>query len=165
MSIIFKQIRIGKNGKPFTLYKFRTMIEDANKIGGPSTAADDPRLTKIGKFLRKWQIDELPSFWNVLKGEISLVGPRPEVPEVVALMTPEEKKIILSIKPGITDLATLANISEGERLRGSKDPHQKYLDEIWPEKKRLQIEYIKNRSLWLDIKIIAKTVYRLFRGN
>ncbi len=161
MSIFYKSVRVGKNGRLFTLWKLRTMVEGADKMGGPSTAADDPRLTKIGKFLRKWQIDELPSLWNVLRGDISLVGPRPEVPEVIALMTPEEKKIILSVRPGITDLATLANISEGERLKGSKDPHQKYLDDIWPEKKRLQIWYIKNRNWLLDIKILWRTFRKI----
>jgi len=137
------------------------MVRGADKMGGPSTAADDPRLTRIGKFLRKWKIDELPSLWNVIKGDINLVGPRPEVPEVIALLTPEEKEIILSVKPGITDLATLENMSEGERLRGAKDPHQKYLNDIWPMKKKLQIYYIKNRSFILDLKIFFYTIWRL----
>ena len=163
MSIFYKQVRIGQFGKPFTIYKFRTMCEGADKMGGPSTPADDPRLTRIGKFLRKYQIDELPQLWNILKGDMSFVGPRPEVPEYIDLLTDEQKKIILSVRPGLTDLATLANMSEGERLRGSKDPEKKYLEVIRPEKIRLQIKYVKTRSIWLDTRILLKTIYRIFR--
>lgn len=163
MSIFYKQVRIGQFGKPFTIFKFRTMCEGADKMGGPSTPADDPRLTRIGKFLRKYQIDELPQLWNILKGDMSFVGPRPEVPEYIDLLTDEQKKIILSVRPGLTDLATLANMSEGERLRGSKDPEKKYLEVIRPEKIRLQIKYVKTRSIWLDTRILLKTIYRIFR--
>ena len=163
MSIFYKQVRIGQFGKPFTIYKFRTMCEGADKMGGPSTPADDPRLTRIGKFLRKYQIDELPQLWNILKGDMSFVGPRPEVPEYIDLLTDEQKKIILSVRPGLTDLATLANMSEGERLRGSKDPEKKYLEVIRPKKIRLQIKYVKTRSIWLDTRILLKTIYRIFR--
>jgi|TARA_Y100000034_G_C6797729_1_gene357676 lipopolysaccharide/colanic/teichoic acid biosynthesis glycosyltransferase len=137
------------------------MIEGADKVGPPSTSQDDPRITELGEFLRKTKLDELPQLINVLKGDMSLVGPRPEVSEVVDLMTDEEKDIIFSVKPGITDLASLWNIREEEWLDGEEDPHQAYLEKIWPEKKRLQIEYINKKSLWLDLKIIILTIKKL----
>jgi len=157
--VFYRGERVGKNGKPFKIFKFRSMIEGAEELGGPSTAADDPRLTKIGKFLKKYQLDELPQLINVLKGEMSLVGPRPEVPSEIDSLDPETRKIILSVKPGMTSLATLANPHEGEILRGSKDPHKTYCEKIKPEKIRLNLEYVKQRSLLLDIKIIIKTFF------
>lgn len=161
MSIFYGSSRIGKNGKPFMMWKFRTMVEGADRMGGPSTAGDDPRLTRIGKILRKFKIDELPQLWNVIRGDMALVGPRPDVPEVIHRMTPEEKAVILSIKPGITDLASLWDLHEEERLAGATDPHQKYLDEIWPEKKRLQIEYVRTKNVWLDIRILFRTAVKI----
>jgi len=157
--------RIGKDRKPFKIFKFRSMIEGAEELGGPSTAADDPRLTKIGKFLKKYQLDELPQLINVLKGEMSLVGPRPEVPLYVNMMTEEEKKIILSIRPGMTDLASLWDFHEGEILKGSQDPEKTYMEKIRPQKIQLQIEYVKNRSFWLDLKIVLKTILKVFQEN
>lgn len=139
------------------------MIENADKEGSLSTARDDPRITKIGKFLRKWKIDELPQLINVLRGEMSLVGPRPEVSEVIRLMTLKERRIIFSVKPGMCGTDTLFNMHEEEWLAGSEDPHKKYLEEIWPEKKRLQIAYVKNKSLVGDIKILTQTLWRICR--
>lgn len=162
-SLFFRGIRIGRQGKPFKIYKFRTMVVGAEEMGGPSTAADDPRLTKIGRFLRRFQLDELPQLINVFKGEMSLVGPRPEVPLYINMMTEEEKKIILSLRPGMTDLATLWNFREGEILKGSPDPEKTYMEKIRPEKIRLQMKYIKNRSFWLDLKIIFKTILKIFQ--
>ena len=150
--------RVGKNGKIFRIFKFRSMVVDAEKLGGPSTSADDPRLTKFGKFLRRYQLDELPQLINVLKGEMSFVGPRPEVPSEVETYDEETKNIILSVKPGMTDLATLSDIHEEEILRGSPDPHQTYREIIKPQKIRLAKEYVKKRNFWLDIKIILKTL-------
>lgn len=161
MSIFYKSLRVGKNGKLFYLYKFRTMIEGADKIGPESTSKDDPRITKIGKFLRKYKLDELPQAINILKGEMNLVGPRPTLPCVIDTLTKEEKDIILSVRPGLTDPASLWNINEEERLAGSNDPHKKFMDEIYPEIKRLQIEYIKNRSLLLDLKILIQTLCKI----
>lgn len=138
------------------------MVPGAEKLGGPSTASDDPRLTKVGKFLKKYQLDELPQLLNVLKREMSLVGPRPEVPSEVDSFDPEIKKIILSIKPGMTSIATLANFHEGEILKGSKDPHKTYCEKIKPEKIRLNLEYANKKSFWLDIKIIFFTIKKLF---
>jgi lipopolysaccharide/colanic/teichoic acid biosynthesis glycosyltransferase len=160
--VFYRGERIGKDGKPFRIFKFRTMVKDAEKMGGPSTSADDPRLTKIGKFLRKYKLDELPQLINVLKGEMSLVGPRPEVKIYVDMLKPEEKEIILSVKPGMTDLASLWDFHEEEVLKGSKDPEKTYLEKIRPKKIQLQIEYVKNRSFLLDLKIILKTILKLF---
>jgi lipopolysaccharide/colanic/teichoic acid biosynthesis glycosyltransferase len=157
--IFYRGIRIGRYGKPFRIYKFRTMVANAEKLGGPSTAADDPRLTKIGKnLIKRFNLDELPQFINVLKGEMSIVGPRPEVPDVIALYSEDERTKVLSIRPGITDWATLWIRDEGERLEGSPDPHKTYLKEIWPEKRRLQMQYVKNHSIYADIKIMFATL-------
>ncbi|MFA5095647.1 MAG: sugar transferase [Candidatus Paceibacterota bacterium] len=154
--------RIGRNGKPFRIFKFRTMVLNAESLGGPSTAGDDPRLLKIGPFLKRYQLDELPQLINVIKGEMSLVGPRPEVKEYVDIMPEEEKKIILSLRPGMTDLASLWNFHEGEVLKGSQDPEKTYMEKIRPTKTKLQLEYVKNRSFLLDLKIIVKTILKVF---
>ena len=161
--VFYRGERIGKDGKPFRIFKFRTMVKDAEKMGGPSTSADDPRLTKIGKFLRKYKLDELPQLINVLKGEMSLVGPRPEVKMYVDMLKPEEKEKILSVKPGMTDLASLWDFHEEEVLKGSEDPEKTYMEKIRPKKIQLQLEYVKNRSFLLDLKIIFKTLIRLIK--
>ena len=160
MSIFYKSIRIGKKEVPFMIYKFRTMRDE---LGPISTAADDPRITKIGRFLRRTKLDELPQLYNVIRGEMALVGPRPEVAGVVALMTHREKDIIFSVKPGCVDLATLQNLHEEESLRGQVDPHGFYLKEIWPRKKELQIEYVKNKSFKGDLKIIFQTLCQIIK--
>jgi len=156
--IFYQGKRAGKSGNIFKIFKFRTMIPNAEKLGGPSTSADDPRLTKFGKLLRRHNLDELPQLINILKGEMSFVGPRPEVPSEIETYKPEAKEIILSVRPGMTDLATLANLHEEEILKGSKDPHQAYREKIKPEKIRLGLEYVKTHSFWLDLKIIIKTL-------
>jgi len=155
--VFFRGIRIGRHGKPFRIYKFRTMVANAENLGGPSTKADDPRLTKMGKFIRRYNLDELPQFINVLKGEMSIVGPRPEVPQYVKLFT-EEEKAILSVRPGITDWACIQNPDEGAVLAGTEDPEKVYLEKIWPEKHRLALEYVKNHSLRIDFKIMLMTL-------
>jgi len=160
--VFYRGERVGRFGKKFRIFKFRTMVKNAEKLGGPSTSADDPRLTKFGKFLRKHKLDELPQLINVLKGEMSLVGPRPEVLSEVETYDEETKRIILSGKPGMTDLATLADIHEEEILKGSPDPHQTYREVIKPQKLQLAKEYVQNRSFWLDIKIILKTIKTIF---
>lgn len=161
--VFYRGVRIGRYGKPFKIFKFRSMIEKAEEMGGPSTAADDQRLTKTGKWLKKYQLDEFPQLINVLKGEISLVGPRPEVRPYVDMMANEERSAILSIKPGMTDLASLWNFHENEALKGSPDPEKTYIEKIRPEKIRLQLKYVKNQSFWLDIKIIFKTIFKIFQ--
>jgi len=160
--VFYKGERVGKNGKHFKIFKFRTMVENAEEMGGPSTPADDPRLTRIGNFLKKYQLDELPQLINVLKGEMSFVGPRPEVKIYVDMLDEKEKKAIFSIRPGITDLASLFNFHEGEVLKGSPDPEKTYMEKIRPKKLELQIKYVKESSFWLDIKIILKTIAKIF---
>ncbi|MFQ5850696.1 MAG: sugar transferase [Candidatus Binatia bacterium] len=155
--VFFRGIRVGRHGKPFRIYKFRTMVVDGDRLGGPSTAEDDPRITRVGKFIRRFNLDELPQFINVLKGEMSVVGPRPEVPQYVELFT-EEEKAIISVRPGITDWATVSIRDEGKMLAGSKDPEKTYMEKIWPEKHRLALEYVKNQSLPVDLEIMLKTV-------
>jgi len=145
------------------MFKFRTMVQGADKMGGPSTAADDPRLTKIGLFLKKYQLDELPQLIDVLQGKMSLVGPRPEVKMYVDMMTPEEKNTILSIRPGMTDTASLWDFHEAEILKGEADPEKAYMEKIRPNKLKLQQEYVKTRSFWLDLKIIFKTMLKIFK--
>jgi len=154
--VFYLGLRVGKNGKPFRMFKFRTMVVNASATGGPNTPSDDPRITNIGYYLRRVNIDELPQFINVLKGDMSIVGPRPEVPEYVKLFNKKESRI-LRVRPGITDLATLWIRDEGSILEGSPDPEKTYLEEIWPEKHRLALEYIDNQSMLLDIKIMFLT--------
>jgi lipopolysaccharide/colanic/teichoic acid biosynthesis glycosyltransferase len=139
------------------------MVENADKIGGSSTAGDDPRLTETGKFLRRHKLDEIPQLINVLKGDMSLVGPRPEVQYYVDTMTEEEKNTILSTKPGITDWASIWDLHEEEVLRGSNNPEKDYLEKILPEKIRLQIKYVNERTFFKDISIIFSTIFRVFK--
>jgi len=149
--------RVGRYGRPFRICKFRTMVVNAEKLGGSSTADDDPRITKTGKFLRKHKLDELPQLINVLKGEMSFVGPRPEVQHYVDMFT-EEEKAILNVRPGITDWASLWNPDEGAILKGSQDPEKAYMEMIRPEKLKLQLKYVKKNSFWIDLKIILLTL-------
>lgn len=158
MSILYKSIRIGKYGKPFTIYKLRTMVEGADKMGPQSTSADDKRLTKFGKFLRRYQIDELPQLWNIIKGDMAIIGPRPELPSEIATLDNETKRIILSVKPGLSSPASIWDCSEGERLRGSENPHEYYCKYIKPTKMRLNTEYVKNKSFLGDLKLIWQTI-------
>jgi len=161
--VFYRGERIGRSGKSFRIFKFRTMVADAENLGGPSTAGDDPRLTKIGNFLKKYQLDEIPQLLNVLIGQMSLVGPRPEVKIYIDMMTEEERSVILSTKPGMTDLASLWNFHENEVLKGSADPEKTYMEKIRPTKIKFQLEYVKTRSFMLDLKIIIKTIMKLFQ--
>jgi lipopolysaccharide/colanic/teichoic acid biosynthesis glycosyltransferase len=160
--VFYRGVRVGLHGKPLRIFKFRTMVVDAEKLGASSTSDDDPRITRIGKFLRKYKLDELPQLINVLKGDMSFVGPRPQVKWAVDLYT-EEEKALLNVRPGITDYASLRFPNEGEILKGSKDPDKDYMEKIHPEKMRLGLEYVRNRSFWLDIKLILQTVLAIFR--
>lgn len=155
--IFYRALRVGRFGQEFRMYKFRTMVINADKIGSSSTTRSDSRITGIGRFLRKTKLDELPQFINVLIGNMSVVGPRPEIKTFTDLFT-EQEKIILSVKPGITDYASVWNSDEGKILEGAQDPDKTYMDLIWPEKKRLQIKYVQEHSFWVDIKIILLTV-------
>lgn len=159
--VFYRGLRSGRFGKPFRIFKFRTMVSNADRIGGPSSAADDPRITRVGAVLRQLKLDELPQLINVLRGEMSLVGPRPEIVEEVLLYTPEERHL-LDVRPGITDWASIRFRHEGEILRGSSNPHQTYREKIRPEKIRLGLEYVRRQSLPVDCKILAQTFKALF---
>ncbi len=158
---LYRGVRIGQFGKHFRMMKFRSMVINADKIGGASTPGDDTRITKIGKYLRKWKLDELPQLFHILTGKMSFVGPRAEVKEYIDMLLESERETILSVKPGLLDLATLENMSEGERLRGSDNPEKDYMEKIRPMKVRLQIEYVKTRSFMLDLKILIMGLWRL----
>lgn len=155
--VFYRGIRIGRYERPFRIFKFRTMVVNAENLGGPSTSDDDSRITKTGKFIRKYKLDEVPQLLNVLKGEMSFVGPRPEVPHYVNMFT-EEEKAILTVRPGITDWASIWNSDEGAVLAGSVDPEKAYMEMIRPEKIRLQLKYVRERSFFVDLKIIFKTL-------
>jgi len=157
---IYASYRIGQYGIPFKIYKIRTMQVDTNDLN-TVTAIDNPRITSAGRWLRRYKMDELPQLWNILKGDMSLVGPRPDVPGFADKLTGEDR-IILSIRPGITGLATLAFRNEDMLLANQKHPETYNKEVIWPEKIRLNIYYIKNYSFILDIKIIIRT---LIEGN
>jgi len=154
--------RIGRFGRPFRIVKFRTMVPDAESRGGSCTSMNDPRITSVGRWMRKFKLDELPQMFNVIKGDMSLVGPRPEVQKYTDLFDEEEMQI-LSIRPGITDWATLWNPDEEAILAGRSDPEQIYLEQIRPEKIRLQLKYVRERNLWVDFKILFSTAGLLLK--
>tara|TARA_Y100000741_G_scaffold320644_1_gene269312 strand:- start:249 stop:866 length:618 start_codon:yes stop_codon:yes gene_type:complete len=157
--IFYKGTRAGKNNADFKIYKFRTMVQDAENIGGHSTALNDFRLTKVGRFLRKYKFDELPQFINVIKGEMSLVGPRPQV-TYYTNMYKDEMKSILSVKPGLTDLASLYFLDMDEVL-GSENVDERYANEIEPIKNLLRLKYVKEQNFLLDIRILIETVFSI----
>jgi lipopolysaccharide/colanic/teichoic acid biosynthesis glycosyltransferase len=159
--VFFKQERIGRNGIPFYLLKFRSMVTDSESKGKITVGTRDPRITKIGYYIRRYKLDEFPQFINVLKGEMSIVGPRPEVKEYVDLYTDEQRKI-LSVKPGITDYASLAYFHENELLAKSDNPQETYINEVMPEKIKLNEKYLSNPTLSEDLIIIRKTVLKMF---
>ena len=159
--ILHRAGRIGLDGRLFQLLKFRTMVVNAAAIGPGITAAADPRVTPFGRLLRRTKLDELPQLWNVLRGEMSLVGPRPEDPRFVALYNAEQR-IVLSVPPGITGEAQLAFRNEESMLAG-KDPEQAYLSELLPLKLRIDAEYVRTRSLGRDALILARTIVALMR--
>ena len=158
--LFYRQIRIGRNGIPFRIFKFRSMRTDADKAGKLTVGMRDPRITPIGIFIRKYKLDEFPQFINVLIGEMSIVGPRPEVKEYVDLYT-ESQRDILKVKPGITDYASLEYFNENELLSKSSNPQQTYIDEIMPAKLKLNEKYLKNPTIGHDIKIMCKTFLKM----
>lgn len=159
--IFFRQERVGRRFQPFFIYKFRTMVQDAPRRGGPITFGDDPRITRLGHILRKCKIDEFPQLINVLIGDMSLVGPRPEVPRYVDMFR-EDYEIILQVRPGITDLASLKYRDEAAILGRAKDPEEEYVKRVLPEKIGYAKEYVRRSSLPFDLVIIIKTVLKLF---
>lgn len=157
-SVLFSGVRVGRYGKPFRLIKFRTMVAAAQSVSEVvSTPNDDPRITRVGRVLRRLNLDELPSLVNVLKGEMSLVGPRPEVLQYVTMLTQHQKTAILSVRPGLTDWATVWIGDKGVVLAGSDDPERDYMEKIRPMKVELQLRYVRDRSMWVDIQLIIRT--------
>jgi lipopolysaccharide/colanic/teichoic acid biosynthesis glycosyltransferase len=159
--IFYRANRIGKDGHPFAMYKFRTMIVDADRHGPLVTAGDDPRVTRVGRILRLTKLDELPTLWNVLIGDMSLVGPRPENPKLAALYNEEQRRVWL-VRPGVTGLATVRYRHEEALLAGVEDLEAKYF-EIMQDKLRLELEYIKRQSFMLDITILWRTMLAIFK--
>lgn len=154
--VFYRQIRVGKGNKDFYLYKFRTMRPDADKKSLLTVGERDSRVTRVGCFLRKYKLDEFPQLINVLKGDMSIVGPRPEVRKYVDMYTPEQMRV-LSVRPGLTDLASIQYVHENELLAASDNPEQTYIDVVMPAKLQLNLQYIDNQSFWGDIKLIFKT--------
>lgn len=159
--VFFKQKRIGKNGNPFEIYKFRTMVVDAESLGKQITVGEDPRITRVGSFLRKYKLDEFPQLINVLIGDMSLVGPRPEVPRYVEIYNDVQRKVLL-VKPGITDYASIEFRNENDILGKSNNPEEEYIKTIMPTKLDLNLKYIDEMSFSHDIKLIFKTIGRVF---
>ncbi len=157
--ILFKQKRVGMNEKTFNIFKFRTMVTNAEKLGKQITVGNDCRITKIGSFLRKYKLDELPQLFNVLLGDMSLVGPRPEVPRYVELYTDEQKEVF-KVRPGITDLASLKYSDENDILANIENPEEHYINVIMQDKLELNLEYIKKSNVFFDIYIIIKTILK-----
>lgn len=158
--IIFKQIRVGKGNKDFYLFKFRTMVTTASKSGLLTVGNHDSRITRVGYYLRKYKLDELPQLLNVLIGDMSLVGPRPEVRKYVEMYTKEQLRV-LDVKPGITDYASIKYVNENEILAQSVHPEKVYIEEIMPAKLVLNQRYIQEQSLLIDLKIIFQTIARI----
>ncbi len=159
--VFFRQARIGRGGVPFRIIKFRSMTPDAPEKGPQITSAGDPRVTRVGRILRRTKLDEFPQLINVLKGEMSFVGPRPEVPSYVAFYDEQQRKV-LSVRPGITDPASIAYSNEEEILEGVSDVHRAYVDDIMPRKLELNLAYIDKMSFAYDLKLIFKTFSKVF---
>ena len=161
----FRQERVGLNGKLFRIFKFRSMAVGAEKQGGQITAGRDPRVSGIGAFIRKSKIDELPQLINVLLGQMSIVGPRPEVPQYVEKWSQKDRDIILSVRPGVTDYASLIYSNEQEVLGASDDPNKTYVEKVMPHKLALYRQYVWERSFRLDLRIILATILKLMGFN
>jgi lipopolysaccharide/colanic/teichoic acid biosynthesis glycosyltransferase len=161
--VFFRQTRVGRAGEPFRIFKFRTMYANAAKPGPALTVGADPRITGAGAVLRRLKLDELPQFINVLLGHMSIVGPRPEVPKYVEMYPPETRAIVLSVRPGITDPASIEYRAESAILGRSSDPEQSYIQEIMPAKLRLAVEYVQHASFWRDLAIVWGTVRVLWQ--
>ena len=160
--VLFRQLRVGRGGKLFLICKFRTMVQGAGLMGPGFTRANDPRVTPIGHRLRKWKLDELPQLWNVFRGEMSCVGPRPELPLYVDLYTTEQKQV-LTVRPGITDPASLRYRNEGQLLQDSSDAERLYREHILPDKLSLNLQYMREISVVRDVFLILSTLQSVFR--
>ena len=162
--VLYKQSRVGRNNVDFQLYKFRTMCTGADKGSLITVGGDDARITKVGRFLRKYKIDEFPQFLNILKGEMSIVGPRPEVRKYVDMYTPEQMRV-LSVRPGLTDYASIRYVNENELLATSPDPEKTYIEDIMPDKLKLNLKYIDEQSVGTDLRIILMTLKAIVVRN
>lgn len=160
--VFFRQRRVGRQGVPFDILKFRTMVVNAEQLGAQITVGADPRVTRVGRWLRQTKLDELPQFLNVLRGEMSLVGPRPEVPRYVALYTPAQQRV-LALTPGITDPASIRYRDESAVLAAHPDPDRLYVEEIMPAKIGLNLTYAGASSCWSDLAVIGRTLGRILR--
>jgi lipopolysaccharide/colanic/teichoic acid biosynthesis glycosyltransferase len=158
---LFRQERVGRHGKPFRIHKLRTMVHGAG--GAPITVGDDARITRAGRWLRRSRLDELPQLIDVLKGDMSLVGPRPEVPRYVALYPPALRERALAVRPGLTDPASLAFIDESERLARAADPEREYVEVILPAKLQAAADYAEQATVWTDLKVLVRTLQALAR--
>ncbi len=156
--VFFRQVRVGLNGKPFRIYKFRTMVADAERRGRQITVGEDARITQSGAFLRKYKLDELAQLFNVLAGDMSLVGPRPEVPKYIDLYPEAVRAAVLSVRPGMTDYAAIRFKDENDALVRADDPERIYIEEILPAKQAYYLQYVAEQSLWLDFKLILLTI-------
>jgi len=156
--VFFRQVRVGRFGKPFKIFKLRTMCCDAEAKGNLITAGEDPRITKSGRFLRRHKLDELPQLLNVMLGQMSLVGPRPEVPRYVALYPDNVRDLILSVPPGITDFASIEYKDENGILGHAEDVEYTYITEVMPVKLGYYVRYVTERTIWLDLKLIFTTI-------
>jgi lipopolysaccharide/colanic/teichoic acid biosynthesis glycosyltransferase len=162
--VIFRQERVGRFGARFRILKFRSMRLDAERHGLAVTVGHDPRITRSGRFLRATKLDELPQLVNVLRGEMSIVGPRPEVPRYVALYPDAVREIVLSVRPGLTDPAALAFRDEAQILGASADPETAYVNDVMPRKLAMYVDYIQRRTVWSDVRIIGDTI-RMIAGQ
>ena len=160
--VFYRQVRIGLNGKPFRILKFRTMVVDADKKGLQITVGRDNRITRMGAMLRKTKLDELPQLINVLTGEMSFVGPRPEVPRYVEMYTPYQRQVLL-VRPGITDYASIAYRNENDMLAGAENPEELYIGTIMPDKIELNMKYLREISPATDIRLIFRTIAAVIR--
>jgi lipopolysaccharide/colanic/teichoic acid biosynthesis glycosyltransferase len=159
--VVYIQRRVGFKGNDFGLIKFRTMCPDADKLGNLTVGSRDPRITRVGYWLRKYKLDELPQLFNILLGEMSFVGPRPEVRKYVNMYTLEQLQV-LKVRPGLTDWASIEFFNESELLARSSKPEQLYIEKIIPSKLSINLAYIKQQSLWTDIKVICQTIKKVF---
>lgn len=161
--VFYRQVRVGRNGKTFRIFKFRSMVMDADKKGLAITVGRDSRITRVGVVLRKTKLDELAQLLNVLLGQMSFVGPRPEVPKYVELYTPYQRQVLL-VRPGITDYASIAYRNENDLLAGASDPEAMYIEQIMPDKIELNMKYLREISPLADIRLILKTIVAVIKG-
>ena len=161
--VFYRQVRVGRGGKEFRIFKFRTMVVDADKKGLAITVGKDNRITRMGAFLRKTKLDELAQLLNVFFGDMSFVGPRPEVPKYVNMYTPYQRQVLL-VRPGITDYASIAYRNENDMLAGAEDPEKMYIDVIMPDKIELNMKYLREISPLADLRLIFGTIWAVVKG-